>query len=81
MKADDVWQELYKAAVLEADDEKLQERIQAAKGAIDARLHEMLLDHGGAAEERQAISDALAGLNVLGSELEAGSHDTGSSNA
>ncbi len=81
MKADDVWQELYKAAVLEADDEKLQERIQAAKAAIDARLHEMQLDHGGAPEERQAVSDALAGLNVLGSELEARSHDTGRSNA
>jgi hypothetical protein len=48
MKADDVWQELYKAAFLEADDEKLQERIQAAKAAIDARLHQLQLDHGGA---------------------------------
>jgi hypothetical protein len=81
MKADDVWQELYKAAVLEADDEKLQERIQAAKAAIDARLHQLQLDHGGAPDERQAISDALAGLNVLRSELEASSHDAGSSNA
>ena len=80
-KADDVWQELYKAAVLEADDEKLQERIQAAKAAIDARLHQLQLDHGGAPDERQAISDALAGLNILRSELEAGSHDAGSSNA
>ena len=81
MKADDVWQELYKAAVLEADDEKLQERIQAAKAAIDARLHQLQLDHGGAPDERQAISDALAGLNVLRSELEARTQDAGSSNA
>jgi hypothetical protein len=28
------------------------------------------MDHGGTPEERQAISDALAGLNVLRRELE-----------
>jgi hypothetical protein len=78
MKADHIWEELYKAAVLESDDEKLHKRIYAAKAAIDARLHEMQLDHGGAPEERQAISDALHGLTVLRSELEIRSHDTGS---
>jgi len=81
MKADYPWQELYVAAILETDDAKLLTRLPAAKAAIDARLHQLQLDHGGAPDERQAISDALAGLNILRSELEAGSHDTGSSNA
>ena len=81
MKADAVWQELYKAAVLETNDEKLYKRLLAAKAAIDDRLHELQLDHGGAPDERQAISDALAVLNGLRRETEPRSHDTGSSNA
>jgi len=81
MKAHHVWEELYKAAVLELDREKLPDRLHAAKAAIDDRLHELQLDHGGRAEERQAISDALASLNVLRRELERSSQDTGSSNA
>jgi hypothetical protein len=70
MKADYVWEELYKAALLETDNQKLPNRSQTAKAAIDARLHELQLDHGGTPEERQAISDALAGLNVIRRELE-----------
>ena len=61
----ELWQELYEAAILETDLGKMQPRVYAAKAAIDARLHELQLDHGGTPEERQAISDALAGLNVL----------------
>ena len=81
MKADDVWQELYKAAVLETDDKNLPNRIRAAKAAIDDRLHELQFDHGGTPEERQAITDALGGLNGLRRELQTRSHETGSSNA
>ncbi len=81
MKADYVWEGLYEAAILETDDGKLQQRIQAAKGAIDTRLHEMQLDHGGTPEERLAIADALSGLNLLRRELEGRSHDAGLSNA
>ncbi len=81
MKADYAWQELYEAAVLETNHEKIQPRIREAKAAIDARLHEMQLDHGGTPEERDAISDALAGLNVLRREVETRAHDTGSSKA
>ncbi len=51
------------------------------KCAIDTRLHEMQLDHGGTPEERQAITNALSGLNVLRGEFERRSHDAGSSNA
>ena len=77
MEADDVWQELYKACLLETDDEKLHKRLRAAKAAIDVQLHELQSDHhGGTPDERQAISDALAVLNVLRREREARSHDT-----
>jgi hypothetical protein len=76
MKVENIWQERYKAAVLETDEKKLHKRIQA-KAAIDARLHELRSDHGGTPDERQAINDALAGLNVLRRETKTRSHDTG----
>jgi hypothetical protein len=81
MRADWVWQESYQAAILETDDKKLQNRLQAAKAAIDDRLHELQFDYGGTPEERQAIADALGGLNILRRELQICSHETGSSNA
>jgi hypothetical protein len=81
MRADYVWEESYKAAILETDDTKLSNRLHAAKGAIDTRLHEMQTDHGGPPEERQAITDALGGLNVLRRELERRIQEAGSSNA
>ena len=65
-----IWQELYQAAIIETDDGKLPNRLRAAKAAIDNLLHELQLDHGGTPEERLAISDALAGLNVLRKELQ-----------
>ena len=81
MRADYVWQGSYQAAILETDDNKLPNRLQAAKAAIDNRLHELQTDHGGALEERQAITDALGGLNVRRRELQIRSHETGSGNA
>ena len=80
MTADYVWVKSYEIAVLETDDTKLRERIQVAKSAIDTRLYEMQMDHGGTPEERQAITDALAGLSVLRRELERRLHEPGSSN-
>jgi hypothetical protein len=70
MRAEYVWEEVYKAAMVEIDDGKLPNRIRAAKAAIDNRLHDLQMDHVGAPEERQAISDALAGLIILRRELE-----------
>ena len=64
------WQDLYEAAVVETDDEKLTKCLQQAKFAIDARVHELQTDHGGTPGEWHAISDALSGLNVLRRELE-----------
>jgi hypothetical protein len=65
-----VWEELYKAALVETDSEKLSKRIQAAKASIDSRIHETQSDHGGTPAERHAICDALAALNVLRRKLE-----------
>jgi hypothetical protein len=76
MQADNSWQELYQAAFIETDHRKLPNLVRLAKGAIDARLHDMQLGHGGSTEERQAISDALAGLSILRRELEQRSSDT-----
>ena len=63
------WQERYKAAVLETDWWKVEEKIQLAENAIRARLHELSMNHGGTPQENQAIEDALNGLNVLRKEV------------
>jgi hypothetical protein len=73
LETDYVWKERYKAALLETDRGKLQKLLLSAKAAIDARLHELQMDHGGTPEERQAISDALGNLNVVRRELESSS--------
>jgi hypothetical protein len=66
----ELWQELYEAAVVETNSKTLQARVQAAKAAIDTRLHELEMDHGGTREEQQALRDALAGVRVLEREIE-----------
>ena len=70
MRADYVWEESYKAAILETDDNKVADCIRSAKHAIDNRLQALQEDHGGKPEEQQAMADALAGLNVLRGDLE-----------
>lgn len=45
------WMDAYKAAILETDWSKIEERIQLADSAIKARLHEFSLNHGGTSEE------------------------------
>jgi hypothetical protein len=61
---------VYKAAIVATDDGKLSNRIHVAKAAIDTRLHDLQMDHGGTPGERQAVSDALVGLIILRRELE-----------
>jgi hypothetical protein len=63
---DYVWEELYQVAMMT----RSCQIIQASKAAIDGRLHALQLDHGGTPEERQAITDALHGLDTLRQELE-----------
>ena len=62
------WHEVYKAALLETDWSKIEERIEAAEAALHARKHEFSLNHGGEPEENQAIEGALRGLSVLRDE-------------
>jgi hypothetical protein len=56
------WRELYRAALLELDLDKLGERVKVAEEAIRARAS---LNGGIVNDERIAIQDALAALNVL----------------
>ena len=63
------WRELYEAAVIETDVKQMESRIQAARTAIDTRLHDLQMDHGGSPEERHVLDDALAGLKVLEREI------------
>jgi hypothetical protein len=59
------WQKFYRDAVLETDWSKIEEHIEAAESAIDQRLREFSLDHGGTKEENQAILDTLDKLKIL----------------
>jgi hypothetical protein len=59
------WLPAYKAAMLELDPAKLQERIYAAQEAINQRLKYLAKDGGGDPKEKQAIADALSGLAIL----------------
>jgi hypothetical protein len=63
------WIETYKAALLETDWSKMQERIETAESALRQRKHEFDLNHGGTSEENHAIADAISGLAVLRNDL------------
>jgi hypothetical protein len=56
------WRELYRAALLELDLDKLCERVNAAQEAIRARVS---LNGGVLNDERIALQDATSALNVL----------------
>lgn len=58
------WFEVYRAAMLELDSERLPERIVAAKEALRLRLKEIQGDTDHHAE-RQQIEDALSSLRTL----------------
>lgn len=53
------WYEIYRAAVLETDWSRMEERIQAAESAIKGRLHEFSLNHGGYARGKQSYRGRL----------------------
>jgi len=56
------WRELYRAALLELDLDKLGERVKAAEDAISARSS---LNRGVPNDERIALRDAMSAMNVL----------------
>ena len=55
--------------ILETDRSRLPRLTKAARAAIDARIEDFRLNHGGTAEENQAIADALNGLQALQKEI------------
>lgn len=63
---DRAWMEFYRAALLEVDVTLLPKRIAEAKSAMHQRLEELTPVAGQeAAEERQALLDALRNLRVI----------------
>lgn len=62
------WTEVYKAALLETDGTRMQERLKAAETALQGRKQEFALNGGGSADENQAIDDALRSLMTLRNE-------------
>lgn len=62
------WYESYRAAILETDWTKMQERLRSAEFEIHERQHILSRDHGGTPEEKQAIADALNGMKALRTE-------------
>jgi IS5 family transposase len=64
------WQRFYEAAILETNRSKLPRLIATVQAAIDARLAQ-LKSQQDSSEERQAIADALVGLNLLRQEVPA----------
>jgi hypothetical protein len=63
------WFESYRAARLETEWTKMQERLQAAESEIQRRQHVLSMDQGGTPEERQAIFNALDGMKILRIEV------------
>ena len=59
------WYEAYRAAALETDWTKMQERIQAAEFEIRKRRQVLSRDHGGTPKERYALASAMNSLWVL----------------
>jgi hypothetical protein len=65
------WRELYRAALLELDLDKLGERVKAAEKAISARSS---LNGAVPHDERIALKDAMSAMNVLKDGIKRSSH-------
>ena len=62
------WENPYLAAVLETDQAKLHELVQAAQARIDNRIQELAVDGDGGSEEQKALDAAVRGLDLLRKE-------------
>ena len=63
------WRRHYEAALLETDRAQLPKLIRQAEIALDARIQELRSGQNGSRQEKDAIAEALAGLNVLRKEV------------
>ena len=59
------WEHDHVGAILEEDNEKLTQRIDAAVAKLLARINELNSDHGGSPEELEALATAMGGLHKL----------------
>jgi hypothetical protein len=66
-----VWQRHYEEAMVETDPRRLARLIKTAEIEIDARMEELRLKHDGTRDEKDAIAEALASLNILRKEIHA----------
>ena len=57
------WVAAYRDAILEVDDTKLMEKVEAAEAAISSRVQAM--DGTAKPDERRALEDAVNALRVL----------------
>jgi hypothetical protein len=63
------WKDLYQAAILEPDMNKLPERIAEAESALVLRARELFYATGNEAEERESLDGAMCILHALRSSL------------
>ena len=59
------WKDLYVAALLEGDKEKVHSLIDKAEHAIVGRVRELFDAEGDNAQEQENLDDALYGLHAL----------------
>jgi hypothetical protein len=64
-----VWPQLYKAALVELDANKVSDRIAEAETALVTRARELFRSAGDNIEEEQAVDDAMYALHALRSTL------------
>jgi len=64
------WKDLYVAALMEANDDKMSARIAEAESAILRRARELFKASGDSIQEEEALDDALYALHALKSCLE-----------
>jgi len=72
------WEKLYYSALLEPDWSQIEERIRATVSAINERLNEFSLNHGGTPEENKAIASALNKFKLLRKDVAEWQNETGS---
>lgn len=63
------WRELYQAAMLESDMDKLPERIADAETALVMRARELFYTSEDRFEEEESLDDAMCVLNALRGSL------------
>ncbi len=61
-----VWQNLYTAALFEADPAMIQQRITEAENALVLRARELFSAPGDNIEEQECLDDAMYALHALG---------------